>query len=238
MPQKYSKVSIVIPAYNEQRTIQKVIERTLAADTLGLEKEVIVVDNFSADGTRDTLKSLKVQLPIKVIFHHKNLGVGTSWRDGMKASTGEIIIRQDADLEYLPEDFPILLRPILEGKAKIVYGSRILGFDKSKYRYKAYLWGGRLVNRICNIFMGTRLTDMLTASKVFEKEILDHFSLESVHFEIESELTAKARRAGFSILEVPITYNARSFEEGKTIRWHHAFRLIWAALKYRFASLK
>lgn len=232
----YTKVSIVIPAYNEMRTIRSVIDRTQKADVLGLEKEIIVIDNCSTDGTHEVIAELGKTGHIKAILHEKNLGVGTSWRDGIAAATGQIVIRQDADLEYLPEDFPTLLHPILDGKAEIVYGSRLLQFEKSKYRYKVYLWGGMLVNKLCTLIIGTRLSDILTASKVFEKSIFEKFSLESVHFEIEAELTAKAHRAGFRIIEVPITYNARSFEEGKKIRWHHAFVILRSALYHRFFS--
>ncbi|OGZ50077.1 MAG: hypothetical protein A3C83_00880, partial [Candidatus Ryanbacteria bacterium RIFCSPHIGHO2_02_FULL_47_25] len=174
----------------------------------------------------------------KIVLHEKNQGVGAAWRDGIAASNGDIIIRQDADTEYQPEDFPLLLKPILDGRADIVYGSRILGFKKSKYRYQTYLWGGLMVNWLINRIVGTRLSDILTASKTFRKNIFDRISLESVHFEIESELTAKAKRAGLRIVEIPITYRARSFEEGKKIRWHHAFRLLKAAVKYRFAPIK
>ncbi|MEK7576128.1 MAG: glycosyltransferase family 2 protein [Patescibacteria group bacterium] len=235
---KFSRVTIIIPVYNEKRTIRQVIDRSLVADTLGLEKEIIVVDNYSTDGTRDMLQKISGERKIKIILHNKNLGVGTSWRDGIAASSGEIILRQDADLEYMPEDFSLLLKPIIDGRASVVYGSRILGYSKSKYRYKAYLWGGILVNKLCNIIWGTHLTDILTAAKVFDRSILDKILLESAHFEIEAELTSKVVRAGFNIIEVPITYQARSFEEGKTIRWHHAFRILWAALKYRFVSLQ
>ncbi len=234
--QHHTKVSVVIPAYNELRTIRSVIDRTKKADVLGLEKEIIVVDNCSTDGTREVIAELSKTGRIKAILHEKNLGIGTSWRDGIAAATGQIIIRQDADIEYIPEDFPTLLRPILDGKAEIVYGSRLLQFEKSKYRYKVYLWGGMLVNKLCTLIIGTRLSDILTASKVFEKSIFEKFSLESVHFEIEAELTAKAHRAGFRIIEVPITYNARSFEEGKKIRWHHAFVILRSALYHRFFS--
>lgn len=230
----FSKVTIVIPVYNEKRTICQVVDRTLVADTLGLEKEIIVVDNYSTDGTRELLKEIEKEKNVRILYHSQNLGVGTSWRDGIAASSGGIILRQDADLEYMPEDFPLLLKPIINGIADVVYGSRILGFSKSKYRYKTYLWGGLFVNKLCNIILGTRLTDILTAAKVFDRAILDKISLKSAHFEIESELTAKVVRAGFRIVEVPITYKARSFKEGKKIRWHHAFRILRAAFLYRF----
>ena len=232
------KISIVIPAYNEKKTIREVVERTQKADTLGFEKEIILVDDFSKDGTREIIKELGATPGKKIVLHEKNQGVGAAWRDGIDASNGDIIIRQDADTEYQPEDFPLLLKPILDGRADIVYGSRILGFKKSKYRYQTYLWGGLMVNWLINRIVGTRLSDILTASKTFRKNIFDRISLESVHFEIESELTAKAKRAGLRIVEIPITYRARSFEEGKKIRWHHAFRLLKAAVKYRFAPIK
>ena len=232
-------LSIIIPAYNERATIREVIERVKKADTLGLKKEIIVVDDASTDGTRKIIKEFGGANPmIRMVFHERNRGVGAAWRDGIAVSTGDIILRQDADTEYQPEDFPLLLKPILEDQADIVYGSRILGFEKSVYLYKMYLWGGFLVNWLINRFAGTRLTDTLTASKVFHKRIFEKISLESEHFEIEAELTAKARRAGLRIIEVPITYRARSFEEGKKIRWHHAFRLLKAAFWYRFARLK
>ena len=156
----------------------------------------------------------------------------------MKMASGDILLRQDADTEYQPEDMKLLLAPILEGRSPVVYGSRILGFEKSKYRYQTYLWGGLFVNAMFNWILWTRLTDALTASKAFDRKILDVISLESMHFEIEAELTAKILRAGFLILEVPITYRARSFEEGKTIRWHHAFRILSALIWYRFARLR
>lgn len=232
-------LSVIIPAYNERATIRDVVRRVKKADALGLKKEIIVVDDASQDGTREIIQELTRTDPaIRALFHEHNRGVGAAWRDGIAASTGDIIIRQDADTEYQPEDFPLLLKPILEGRADIVYGSRILGFDKSRYLYKIYLFGGRLVNQLINYFVGTRLTDTLTASKAFHKRIFEKISLESEHFEIEAELTAKARRAGLIIVEVPITYRGRSFEEGKKIRWHHAFQLLKAALWYRFSRIK
>lgn len=232
------RVSIIIPAYNEKATIHNVVMRVKKANTLGLEKEIILVDDSSSDGTREIIRELGTDPVIRAIFHERNRGVGAAWRNGIAVATGDIIIRQDADTEYQPEDFPLLLKPLLENKADIVYGSRILGFEKSAYRYKMYLWGGLLVNWLINLFAGTRLTDTLTASKAFHRHIFEKLSLGSEHFEIEAELTAKVRRAGLRIVEVPITYRARSFEEGKKIRWHHAFQLLKAAIWYRFAPLK
>jgi len=232
------KVSIIIPAFNEKNTIREVVARAEKADTLGLEKEIILVDDCSRDGTREIIQELGKMPGKKIVLHEKNQGVGAAWRHGIEAASGDIMIRQDADTEYQPEDFPIILGPIIEGNADVVYGSRILGFQKSKYRYQTYLWGGLLVNWLINQIVGTRLSDILTASKTFHKSIFDKISLESVHFEIESELTAKVKRAGLRLVEVPVTYRARSFEEGKKIRWHHAFRLLRAAFTYRFAPLK
>ena len=233
----YTKVSIIIPAYNEKNTIREIVERTKKANVLGLEKEIIVVDNFSTDGTREIMQELGRDPMVKIILHDRNEGVGKSWRDGMFAASGQILIRQDADLEYQPEDFPLILKPILEGKAKIVFGSRILGQKKNIYQYKTYLWGGLLINKIFNIVLRINLSDVLTASKSFEKSILDSFSLECDHFEMESEFVAKATRAGYTIKEVPITYRARSFAEGKKIRWYHAYRILITLLWYRFAAL-
>lgn len=235
------KVSILISAYNERATIREVVERTKLADTLGLEKEIIIIEDCSTDGTRTIVEELRREDPsLKIIFHERNEGVGASLRDGMRASNGKIIIRQDADTEYQPEDFPALLTPILEGRVPIVFGSRILGFQSktSNYRYRTYLWGGILINAIFNLILWTRFTDVLTASKAFRRDVLEKFSLESTRFELESELIAKMVRAGFSILEVPITYHARTFEEGKKIHWYHTFRILRTLLWYRFAALK
>lgn len=235
------KVSILIAAYDERATIREVVERTKRADTLGLEKEIIIIEDCSTDGTRAIVEELQQKDPsLKVIFHERNEGVGASLRDGMRASNGEIIIRQDADTEYQPEDFPALLAPILEGRVPIVFGSRILGFQSqtSSYRYRTYLWGGILINAMYNWILWTHFTDVLTASKAFRRDVLEKFSLESTRFELESELIAKMVRAGFPILEVPITYHARTFEEGKKIRWYHTFRILRTLLWYRFAPLK
>lgn len=226
------KVSIIIPVYNERRTIEEIIRRVLDIDLGDREREVIIVDNFSTDGTRDILQRLRKEFPVRVIFHERNKGIGVSLRDAIAAATGDIIVRQDADGEYLPEDIIKLITPIVSGFADIVFGSRLLNAKTSSYRYQSYLWGGVLINKIISWITGVSVTDILTAAKAFHKTVFDHVFLESAHFEVEAEITAKAAHHGLRIVEVPVSYKARSFAEGKKIHWYHAFRILFAAAVY------
>jgi len=223
------KVSIIIPVYNEKDTLLKILKKVDDSSVLGLEKEIILVDDGSSDGTRDILKNLENRY--KVVYHQKNQGKGAALRTGFKAAEGDIIMIQDADLEYDPAEYPKLLQPILEGKADVVYGSRNLK-DNPRFR-KSYYWGSIIISKLTNLFYGCHLTDVYTCYKAFKTPILKEMKLESNSFDIEEEMTAKALRKGYKIVEVPINYYPRKIEEGKKIRPKDGLIAIWKIVKYR-----
>ncbi|HVL69214.1 MAG TPA: glycosyltransferase family 2 protein [Vicinamibacterales bacterium] len=224
-------LSVVMPAYNEQDTIEEMIRRVLAVP---LRVELIVVDDGSKDRTREILARLEQELPIKVILQPKNAGKGSALRRGFQEVTGDLVVIQDADLEYSPEEFPELIDLIVQGRADVVYGSRFLG------RHRVFLFthyaGNRLLTLITNILYNTMLTDMETCYKVMRTEVLRSFQLESNGFGIEPELTAKIFKRGYRVYEVPITYDGRGYEEGKKITWRDGVVALWVLLKYRFTE--
>lgn len=223
------KLSIIIPAYNSGERIVKLLHRIHGVNIRGLTKEVIVVDDCSKDDTHQRLKKIKW---IKLVHHKRNTGKGGAVRTGFRKATGDIFLIQDDDLEYNPEDIPNLINPILKNKAKVVFGSRRLNRDNT---YSSYLYfaGGVLVNKIISLLLGTKISDAITGSKVFTREIYDIMKpIETNGFEIEAEITAKIVKAGIAPYEVPITYTPRTHRDGKNIRWHHAFPLIKTVLKY------
>lgn len=224
------KLSVIIPIFNEKRTIQKVLRRVENVEITGIDKEIILVDDFSSDGTREILKNLKEKY--KVIFHQKNLGKGAAIRSALKYATGDIIIIQDADLEYSPEDYPQLIRPILRNETSVVYGSRVL--SKSPRFSLWYYLGGKLINKLANFLYGSKITDINSGYKVFKKEIFEKITLESNGFEFCEEITAKLLKRKYKIVEVPIKYNPRSFAEGKKLTWRDGFLAILTLIKYRF----
>lgn len=224
-------VSIIIPVYNDKKYILETLKQVEQAPLPGFNKEIIIVDDYSTDGGREILEKLTNKY--KIIFHKKNTGVGGAFRSGVEAASGEYIARQDDDLEYDPKEIYYLLHPLVTSQADIVYGSRTLN-RKNKYSKKSYYFGGRLINTIFNILYLNTISDFITGSKVFKTAIVKELKLESNGFEIESEISAKAIRKGYRIVSLPISYNARSFEQGKKIRWHHAFIIIKSLLKYRF----
>lgn len=226
------KLSIVIPIYNERKTLLEILKKVEEADTLGLEKEIILVDDNSTDGTREILKNLEQKY--LVIYHTKNQGKGAALRTGFQKASGDFILIQDADLEYHPQNYPRLLRPILEQKTDMVYGSRAL--QKNPYLRKGNYWGAKLISWLINLLYGSNLTDAYTCYKVFRAEILKEIKLESNGFDFEAEITCKALKKKHKILEVPIDFSPRGFEEGKKIKTKDGFIAIWKIIKYRLCQ--
>ncbi len=221
-----------MPVYNEIDTIEEIIRRVQAT---GLAEEILLVDDGSVDGTRDILKELDGQDAIKVFFHEHNQGKGAAVRTGIKNATGDVLLIQDADLEYDPRDYPKLLQPLEEGLADVVYGSRFLGAP----RRVAMFWhmvANKLLTLMTNVLYDTILTDMETGYKVFRREVVEDMPLHARRFEFEPEFTAKILKRGVRIFEVPITFNPRDYDEGKKIGMSDAFEAIWALLKYRFVD--
>ncbi|WP_457613316.1 glycosyltransferase family 2 protein [Methanocaldococcus sp.] len=235
MKQDIKKVSIVIPAYNEEKTIEKILKKIINVD-LPLKKEIIVVNDGSTDKTEDIVKNFIKTHPnadIKLI-NKDNGGKGSALKVGIKHSTGDIIIIQDADLEYDPNDYTNLIKPILEGKAKVVYGSRIRKLG-NKFSHLSFLIGGLMITLATNLLYFTFLTDEPTCYKVFHKELKDILlNAEGDKFDWEPEITAKILRKGYKIYEVPINYFPRTLKEGKKIRWRDGVDAIITLLKWRF----
>ena len=225
-------VSIIVPIYNEKNTLLKILQKIEEADTLGLSKEVVLVDDNSSDGTREILKSLEKKY--RIFYHSKNQGKGAALRTGFKKAAGQIILIQDADLEYNPQNYPRLLKPLLENNAEVVYGSRAL--QKNPYLNKGNYYGAKVLSWLTNIFYGSHLTDVYTCYKAFKSDILNEIKLESSGFDFEQEITSKILRRGRKIIEVPIDYFPRGFEEGKKIRPKDGLIAIWKILKYRLSS--
>lgn len=225
-------LSVIIPVYNEKKTITEIVERVLAT---GLAGEVILVDDCSTDGTRDLLAALEGRPGLRVLLHEKNLGKGAAVRTGLTAAQGDILLIQDADLEYDPRDYPALLKPIQEGVADVVYGSRFLGGPRRVTMYW-HMLANQLLTLATNLLYDTILSDMETGYKVFRRAVLDGMTLRARRFDFEPEFTAKVLKRRYRIFEVPITFNPRDYTEGKKIRLKDAFEAIWTLVKYRFVD--
>ncbi|UCE18960.1 MAG: glycosyltransferase family 2 protein [Gemmatimonadota bacterium] len=222
------KLSIIMPIFNEEKTLLTILDRV---KDVPLEKEIIIVDDCSTDGTRDLLKKIDSE-NILISYHDTNEGKGAAVRSGLQHVTGDIIIIQDGDLEYDPADFPKLVQPILDEKTDVVYGSRALA--KSPISYRRYNLGAKFITWVANLLYGLNLTDLWTCYKVIKKDVIVSLDLKCQRFEFCPEVTAKLSRMGHSILELPISYHPRPFEEGKKIRWHDGLVGIWTLLRYRF----
>ena len=223
-------LSIIIPVYNEAKNIQEIIKRVHATKRAS---EIIIVDDGSQDGTRDILKNMDGKKKVRVILHEKNQGKGAAVVTGMMAATGDVLLIQDADLEYDPRDYPALLQPIEEDIADVVYGSRFLGAP----RRVAMFWhqvANKLLTFMTNILYDSILTDMETGYKVFRREVIQDLKIRSKRFNFEPEFTAKILKRKYRIFEVPITFNPRDYADGKKIKLKDAFEAVWALLKFRF----
>lgn len=230
------KLSIVIPVYNENATIRQLLELVNGVNP-GIQKELIVVDDCSTDGTREQLGKLAAAHPAwKIEYHPVNCGKGAALRTGFAAATGDLVIIQDADLEYDPNEYPLLLKPILDGRADVVYGSRFLGSSAHRVLFFWHSIGNKLLTLFSNMMTNINLTDMEVCYKVFRREVLQAIHLKEDRFGFEVEITAKIARARWRIYEVPISYYGRSYEEGKKITWKDGFRALWCILKYRFVD--
>ena len=227
------KLSVVVPAYNEVNSILEIIDSVQASPAWHhLQKEIIVVDDFSTDGTREKLSSIESLDSVKVLFHGKNRGKGAALRTGFDHCTGDIVLIQDADLEYDPKEYPQLLNPILEGRADVVYGSRFLGFGPHRVLFFWHYVGNKLLTTLSNMFTNLNLTDMETGYKVFRKEVIDSLTIKENRFGFEPEITAKISRGKWRIYEVGISYYGRDFSEGKKIGMKDAIRAFYVIIKY------
>jgi len=223
------KLSVIVPVYNEKRTIEVILDKVRRSP---VEKEIIVVDGDSEDGTKEILREQRKYKNTTVIFQKKRNGRGGALKEGIKVATGDIVIFQDADLEVDPDDYPRLIKPIEEGKADVVFGSRFLE-DKPKMRFLQY-WGNYILNLMVNIFYNQKLTDVETCYQVFKREIIKDIEIKNNDFAFTVELTIKLIKAGYKILEIPISYIPRGRAEGKKIYWKDGFVSIWTILKYKF----
>ena len=225
-------LSVVIPVYNEEHNIREILRRVQATK---LAKEIVVVDDGSQDGTRAILKKLDGKGKIRVILHERNKGKGAAVVTGLNAAKGDVLLIQDADLEYDPRDYPVLLQPIREGVADVVYGSRFLG-GPHRVTMFWHLVANKLLTLMTNILYNTILTDMETGYKVFRRKVIEAMNLRAKRFDFEPEFTAKVLKRNYRIYEVPISFNPRDYSQGTKIKLRDAFEAVWTLLKYRFVD--
>ena len=227
-----TKLSIVIPVYNERNTLQTLISKVEAVD---YTKEIILIDDYSTDGTRDLLKEYEERENFQVFYHDQNKGKGAALRTGFSKTKGDIIIIQDADLEYNPVDYGTLLEPILDGRADVVYGSRFQG-GTHRVLFFWHSLGNKFLTTLSNMCTNLNLTDMETGYKVFSKKVNDTLTFTCNRFGFEPEFTSKVAKNKFRVYEVPISYSGRDYSEGKKITWKDGFAAIWYIFKFRFSN--
>jgi glycosyltransferase involved in cell wall biosynthesis len=226
----YRKLSVIVPVFDERNTVVEIVRRMRQVE-LPVDLEIVIVDDGSTDGTRDVLRQL-ADSTVRVINHDVNRGKGSAIRSGLAHVTGDLVLVQDADLEYDPDDWPKLLAPILRGKAQVVYGSRFTG-ERRNMLFLHWI-GNRFLSLVTNVLYNTTLSDMETCYKLFDRALLDGITLRAERFEFEPEVTAKMLKRGIRIYEVPISYTGREFDEGKKITWRDGFIALWTLVKYRF----
>ena len=231
-PKHYQKLSVIVPLYDERNTVVEIVRRMRAVD-IPLEREIVLVDDGSTDGTREVLRQL-ADSTVHVVHHERNLGKGAAIRTGLEQVTGDLVLIQDGDLEYDPEDWPKLLTPVLRGKAEVVYGSRFTGERRNMLFFH---WvANRFLSLVTNILYNSTLSDMETCYKLFDRELLAGIRWQARGFEFEPEVTAKVLRRGIRIYEVPISYAGREFNEGRKFTWRDEFVALWTLVKYRFVT--
>ncbi len=225
-------LSVVIPVFNERNTLPRIIEKVAAVP---IPKEILIVDDGSTDGTREYLRERagKAEEGIRIFFHDRNRGKGAALRTAFREVRGDVVIVQDADLEYDPADYPSLLKPIIDGRADVVYGSRFLGGPHRVLFFWHYV-GNKVLTLISNMLTNLNLSDMETCYKVFRAEVIHNLSFSSDRFTIEPEITVKVAKAGYRVYETPISYSGRDYSEGKKITWKDAIPTLWALFRYRF----
>lgn len=228
------RLTIVIPCYNERQTIEALLKAVRSAPVA--EKEIIVVDDCSTDGTRDLLQGPLRSMMDQLVLHEKNQGKGAALRSGFKAATGDVVVVQDADLEYDPNEYPVLMDPIVKNKADVVFGSRFMGGQPHRVVYFWHSIGNRVLTLLSNMFTNINLTDMETCYKMFRREIIQGITIEEDRFGFEPEITAKVAKTGCRIYEVGISYYGRTYAEGKKIGWRDGFRAIYAIIRYNTLS--
>lgn len=229
-------LSILMPVYNEAQTLREIIQRVEAVNLGDVRKELIIVDDGSKDGTREVLKQMAQDSQHKIYFHGQNMGKGAALRTALTYAQGDIILIQDADLEYDPAEYTELIKPILEGRADVVYGSRLTGGKVARaFNFWHYL-GNKMLTFVTNVLYNAILTDMETCYKVFRADVIKNFQIKSNKFDFEPEITAKILKRRYKLYEMPISYYGRDFSEGKKITWRDGFAAIWALIKYRFVD--